>query len=228
MAGDREKADAASGHEPERTCVVARVRLHPDDLIRFVRGPDGTIVPDLAGKLPGRGVWVACRSLSVAEAASRNAFARSLKGTVIVPPGLAELVGDLLARRAVASLALANKAGLVATGFTKVENAIDAGEAVAIVQAADASDDGKGKLERKFRQMRAELAPGEEARIVTALTNAELSLAMGRSNVVHAALSKGGAANAFLRDARRLQRYRTDWNVMAGDPPQQGLDTEQA
>ena len=218
----------AAGSQPERTCAVTRATLTPDELIRFVRGPDGQIVPDLAGRLPGRGVWVGCNHATVAEAARKNVFARSLKRPTTVPNGLAELLDGLLRDRVCGALSLANKAGLVKCGFTKVEIAIAKGEAFALVHAADAAIGGQGKLDSKFKAIHAEIGGKHPAHVITALGSEELSLAMGRSHVVHAALAKGGAAHNFLRDAGRLQRYRSNSSGEAAQPPGSGSDTEQA
>ena len=229
VAAARERvARKAPGDEPERTCIVTRAKLAPDALIRFVRGPDGQIVPDIACRLPGRGVWVAARKASVAEAARRNPFSRALKAPVVVDPGLADLVEDLLKRRVAGALGLAVKAGQALAGFTKVEKTLDRGEAVALVHASDAAEDGKSKLDRKFHVLRRDLGLAGDDPVVTELSSDELSLAMGRSHVVHAALTKGGAADSFLKEAGRLRRYRTDWHVAAAEPQAPASDTEQA
>jgi predicted RNA-binding protein YlxR (DUF448 family) len=213
---------------PERTCALTRAKLAPDELIRFVRGPDGAIVPDLGSRLPGRGVWVSLSRSAVAEAARRNVFARSLKRQVTVATDLSARVEALLKARVTGALGFAVKAGQVTAGFTKVENAIDKGEAIALVHAADAAVDGRSKLDRKYRAMLAETVPGATPRIVTELTNEELSLAMGRSHVVHAALTKGGAAQNFLKEAGRLERYRSQGTGEAARPSASSADTEHA
>ena len=218
----------ATGDEPERTCAVTRATLTPDELIRFVRGPDGQIVPDLANRLPGRGVWVTCDKAIVATAAQKNVFSRSLKRPTTVPGSLAELVADLLKSRLTSTLSLANKAGLVKSGFTKVEIAIEKGEVFALLHASDAAAGGRAKLDNKFRAIHAEIGRKHPAHVVTVLNSEELSLAMGRAHVVHAALAKGGAACNFIRDAGRLQRYRSNSSGEAAQPPGSGSDTEQA
>ena len=176
----------------------------PDDLIRFVRGPDGQIVPDLACRLPGRGVWVSLAREQVARAVKSKAFARSLRQPVQVPPDLPDHVERLLARRALEALSLANKAGLVVAGFAKVEQMLDARRVAALVHASDAAADGVAKLDRKL----AAVAP--DALVSRELGSAELSLAMGRPNVVHAALAEGGASREFMSAVERLRRYRVN------------------
>ena len=222
------KTKGRPGEPSERTCAVSRATLPPEALIRFVRGPDGAIVPDLACRLPGRGVWVTCDRESVALAARRNAFAKSLKRQVTIPADLAGLVERLLVQRAAEAFGFAKKAGQLAAGFTKTETAIEKGQAFALVHATDAAPDGRAKLDRKFRAVLAEIDPGVEPEIVTELSAAELSLAIGRSHVVHAALAKGGAARNFIKEAGRLRRYRSTSSGEAARPPGSGLDTEQA
>jgi len=217
----------APGGTPERTCAVTRAKLAPQDLIRFVCAPDGTVTPDLANRLPGRGVWVTLDRATVEEAARRNAFARSLKRDVTVPDDLAGLVERLLRTRCTQALALANKSGLVVAGFAKVEAQIATGAVAALLHASDASQDGAAKLDGKLRARAHMEALAEapdaldeaasptsaravpQAKIVTDLTIDELSLALGRENVVHAAVIHGGAARYFLTEIQRLKRYRS-------------------
>jgi len=142
----------------------------------------------------------------VAAAVRQKAFARSLKRSVLVPDDLAPRVESLIKRRLADAISLARKAGLLVAGFAKVEELIGLGQAVLLVHAADAAGDGVAKLDRKFRVLR---GPGAEAEaIVRELTSAELSLAIGRSNVVHAAASGGGACRRVAYEASRLRHYR--------------------
>lgn len=200
-----------------RTCIVTRAEHPPAELIRFVAGPDGTLVPDLACRLPGRGAWVSCDRAAVEAAVKRKAFARSLKRDVAVPADLATVVERLMQRRASDSLSLAKKAGLVVTGFTKIDAAVAAGQPIALLHGADASADGVEKLDRRFTAMCRDA--GRDAIVVRALTIEQLSLALGRANVVHAALMVGGAARSFLSEAGRLARYRSGRPEPADDAP---------
>jgi hypothetical protein len=231
MSQDVQEATDANGdgHEagPERMCAVTRAILNPDELIRFVRGPDGQIAPDLARRLPGRGVWIQCSRIRVDTAIKTGAFARALKQPVSAPPDLGERIDKLLLRRAMDALSLANKAGLVVAGYAKVETVVASGHCQMLVHAADAAADGAGKLSRKLRAVSQAHGNAGEPIILDTLTSADLSLAMGRANVVHAALTKGGAAANFLRDAERLQRYRASPDVLAKGP-RPGAKTEQA
>jgi predicted RNA-binding protein YlxR (DUF448 family) len=187
-----------------RTCIVSREQFAPEALIRFVADPAGRIVPDLKRSLPGRGVWVRCSREAVAEAVRTKAFARAMRRPVEVDPGLAELVGALLRRRALEALSIANKAGAVTLGFAKIERALERGEVCALVHARDGAADGKGKLDRQFRAV----SGGQPVPVLdNVFTVAELSLALGRPNVVHAALNASGASNSFLAASGRLWRY---------------------
>ena len=187
-----------------RRCALTRARRPKDELIRFVLGPDGTIVPDLKERLPGRGVWLTAAHDSVAEAAKRNVFKRALKAEAKVPEGLAAQVDRLLADAALSALALANKAGEAVFGTAKIEEAIAKGRVLALIHAREAAEDGCRKLDGKFRGMRGETP----VPAVSAFTADELGLASGRTNVIHAALIQGGAALRFLAAASRVERYR--------------------
>jgi predicted RNA-binding protein YlxR (DUF448 family) len=202
-----EDADAeAADSGPLRLCAVSRVQMPPEELIRFVAGPDLAIVPDLARRLPGRGVWVGATRDTVAEAVRRKVFARSLKKNVSVPADLADLVERLLRKRLAEAVSIANKAGLLVVGFAKVAQSIEAGRAIALMHAVDAAADGVDKLDRKFKALGRDA--GAPATIVRELAGTELSLAFGRPNVIHAAAAEGGASRRLIEEARRLGRYR--------------------
>lgn len=202
-AGDED----AGGHGPLRLCAVSRERKSPEELLRFVLGPDGTIVPDLARRLPGRGVWVDATRETVEAAIVRNVFARSLKEPVSVPGELPALVERLMVKRLAEAVSIANKAGLLTSGFAKVEERIIQGKVAVLIHAADGAQHGRSKLDGKFKAL-AGVQRALEA-TVAELTGAELDLAIGRSNVVHAAASAGGASQRILLEATRLRRYRT-------------------
>ena len=124
---ETESADIELGPEagPLRLCAVGRVQLPVDEMVRFVAGPDGIVVPDLARRLPGRGVWVELSRARLAEGVRKSVFARSLKRKVTAPADLVERVETLLLKRVLDGLALANKAGLVVSGFSRVDAALD-------------------------------------------------------------------------------------------------------
>lgn len=187
-----------------RLCVVRRAVTPTENLIRFVVDPDGVVVADVKGKLPGRGVWVTADRASVGEAARRRVFARAFKRDVKVPPDLEALVRTALERHALDSLAMAAKAGEAVAGFAKVEAALAAGRAIALLHARDAGAEGVRKLDALARRSDEE---GENVPILRAFTSAQLDLAFGRSNVVHAALLAGSASTGFIGRCRRLERF---------------------
>jgi predicted RNA-binding protein YlxR (DUF448 family) len=203
---------------PLRLCAVSRASKPIEELIRFVAGPDGALTPDLARRLPGRGVWVDATRQIVTLAVRQKAFAKSLKRQVSVPADLVDLVERLMVRRLAEALSIANKAGLVVAGFAKVEEQIARERVAVLLHAADAANDGMEKLDRKFKALTGlESAP---ARIVRELTGAEMSLAMGRPNVIHAAAAEGGATRRLIEEARRIRRFRLGQEPGGGVPPQ--------
>lgn len=197
----------------ERTCVVTREARSPDELLRLVVGPGDLLVPDLRRKLPGRGVWVGVSAAAVREAIKRKAFERSLKTKVAVPADLPEQIDRLMLRDCVQALAMANKAGMVSTGFGKVEALASSGRAAAVIAASDGAADGKRKIAQALHAVRSvALASGSAARtvpVVTIFSTEELELALGREHVIHAALIPGPATEGFLSRWRRLVRFRT-------------------
>jgi uncharacterized protein len=205
-------------HEPERTCIVTREANSPAGLIRFVLGPDNQVVPDLRNKLPGRGAWVTARSDMVEEAAKRRLFARAFKAEVKVPEALAQDIDRLLRDDLRQGLALANKAGSVITGFHKVESTITDKPIVALIHAAEAAEDGRRKLANQLRKRFGEAISSFP--VIQELSNDELDLALGRSNVIHAALVAGAGSDGFLN---RWHRYRVFRGIGAD---QTGLGNE--
>ncbi|HUV32659.1 MAG TPA: RNA-binding protein [Devosiaceae bacterium] len=187
---------------PMRQCCVTRRSLPADELVRFALGPDGTLAPDVDARAPGRGAWVSLDAATVSRAVSGGAFARALKAPVTVPPDLAEQTRVHLENRLAGALGMARKAGQLVVGATRVEAALRAGEAVALITASDARPDGRRKL----------VAAGRAAGLggvahIEALSSARLGLALGGENVIHAALTAGAAAQSALAKHQRLARY---------------------
>ena len=189
---------------PLRRCALTRERRPKEDLLRFVLGPEGEIVPDLKERLPGRGVWVTAAQDCVAEAAKKNVFARALKTQVMVHKDLAAQVDRLLTDAALGALGLANKAGGVVFGNGKVEDALSRGRVIGLIHAKEAAEDGCRKLDGKFGAQG--VKAGNPA--IRTFSADELGLASGRTNVIHAALIQGGAATNFVEAAKRVERYR--------------------
>ncbi len=217
MVRGREREAAADDGQAEkgslRLCVATRAERPPEDLIRFVASPEGVLVPDLARRLPGRGVWVTGERSAVERAVTSKAFARSLKAAVTVARDLPEQVEGLIVKRVMDALSLANKAGLAVPGFAQASAALDKGAVVVLIHGSDAALDGRQKLDRKLSAICR--AGGREPRVADCLSIEQLSLAMGRSNVVHAALIAGGATERFWIEAERLRRYRPERDVLA-------------
>ncbi len=201
-----EEQTGGTGCLPARTCIVERARKEKPFLLRFVLSPQSTVVPDIKGTLPGRGVWVTARQEIVAEAVKRRAFQRAFRKPVLVSQDLPLQVEELFKRSALERLSICNKAGLVVVGFTKVEEALKRRELTGLLHATDAAPDGRSKLDKKFLALYSEkdhIAPKN------CFTSAEISLAAGSSNVIHAGLKEGGATRAFLEALDRLSGYRT-------------------
>lgn len=193
---------ARGGHnkqrdDVERKCIVTGDVQPKAGLIRFVVGPDNQIVPDVLGKLPGRGIYVTA-DRAVLDKAQKGQFARSAKQPVTVPDGLADEVERQLARRVIDLIALARKAGLAVCGFEKVKGWLSGPERIRVlVQASDGSERGKTKL----------WTP-EGARYFGCLTAAELGLAFGRQSVIHGALAAGGLSDRVVEEASKLRGLR--------------------
>ena len=191
-----------------RMCAVSREVRPIDELIRFVVSPEGTVVPDLKRKLPGRGLWVSASRAVVAEAVRRNQFSRGFKRDIRGAKTLPEDTENLLVRGVIEALAMAAKAGQVVSGFGKVEDALGQGQVKALLHASDGARDGIRKLDAIARQRGGNIGESADFPILTALTSAELDLALGRSNVIHAALLAGPASKTFLSRSQILVRYR--------------------
>ncbi len=186
--------------EPERRCIATGEVQPKAGLIRFVVGPDGTVVPDLAEKLPGRGIWVAANRASLTKVVTKKLFARAAKQSVSVPETLVEDVERQMARRVVDGISLARKAGRAVAGYEKVKSWLATGEAAILIQASDGSGRGKSKLS----------SPPGKGTYIGVLTASELGLAFGREHVIHAALAGGGLTKRVVEDASRLSGLRGD------------------
>lgn len=195
--------DRESG--PERTCIVTGEKHPPEAMLRFALSPAGEVTPDLRRKLPGRGVWTLPTAAIVAQAMKKKAFSRGFKREAAAPADLAERIDALLANDALQFLSIALKAGAVIAGASKVEAAAQAGKAEVLIKALDAGAEGE-RLTTRFAW--AGRPDGPPRPIIRTFDSTQLSLALGRPFVIHAALATGATAQAFLERARRLGVYR--------------------
>ena len=197
--------------EVERRCALTLEVKPAAELIRFVVGPDGVLVPDTDAKAEGRGVWVSVGEKFVAEAVKKKAFARSLKANVTVPDDLPALTRLRLEQRFVSALQMARKSGQLLTGAMKVKSALETGHAVALITATDAAEDGKKKMLATLKassKAAEELGlPGADRPHFELLDSSQLGLALGIENVIHAAPTQGAAGEAAVKRAERLARY---------------------
>jgi len=194
----------------ERTCIVTRQAGEPGEMIRFVAGPDLTVVPDLKRNLPGRGCWVTAERARVDEAVRKKLFRRGLKAEVTVNAELGALVDALMVKALSGGLGLARKAGAVALGSAKVDAAIRSGKALFVLHAFEAAEDGVRKM-TQARKATVHLG-GPDIPAYKLLSETEMGLAMGGANVIHAAVLAQDAGKAAFRRAVALDRYR-------GGPP---------
>lgn len=183
---------------PERRCIATGEVQPKAGLIRFVVGPGDMIVPDLLGKLPGRGIYVSADRAALEQAIKKRLFARGAKQAVNLPEDLLGQVEGLLLRRLTDGLALARKAGDAIAGYEKVKGWMDSGEAVVLIQASDGSTRGKTKLR---------MHP-EDGKYIGCLTANELGLAFGREIVIHGALRAGGLTARVVEDAAKFAAVR--------------------
>ncbi|MEC3861614.1 RNA-binding protein [Mesobacterium sp. TK19101] len=182
---------------PERKCIATGEAQPAAGLIRFVVGPDAQIVPDILGRLPGRGIWVSADGAALDKAAGKGLFARAARQPVQVPENLRAEVENQLARRVVDLISLARKSGDAIAGYEKVKDWLMKDEAEILLQASDGSGRGKTKL-----------STPQFGSYIGWLTADELGMAFGRETVIHAALRAGGLAQRVVDEARRLKGVR--------------------
>jgi predicted RNA-binding protein YlxR (DUF448 family) len=185
-------------------CAVSRLVRPEAELIRFVAAPDGSLVADLRSKLPGRGIWIGLDRRLVDEAVRKNVFARGIKTTLKPAADLAEQVAARLKEAALGRLGLARKAGAAVAGFAKVEAAVGRESLAALLIAAEASENGRRKMEQALRRR---FGNGAAVPVFRRFTATELGLAIGRPDVIHAAVLQSPAGRSFVEAAIRLQRY---------------------
>lgn len=196
------KADPEIGDPRERRDIVSGEVRPETGLIRFVADPEGVVTPDLARRLPGRGLWVAADRAAVETAARKGLFARAAKAKLSAPADLADRVETLILKRLLDGLGLARKAGELTFGFAKVLEAVKAGKAAILIEAIDGAADGRRKLLAAAHGARA------SPRLIGLFGAAELSLALGGENVIHVAFLAGRGAHRWTSDVERLSGFR--------------------
>ena len=187
----------------ERTCIATGETLLEDALVRFAAAPDGVVTPDVAAKLPGRGVWVRADRTSIEKAVNRNLFARGLKAAGTPPADLADRVEALISRRCLDILGLAKRAGAIAIGTVQSEDAIRRAPPLWIIEASDGAEDGRRKLSRLAFGLW-----GDEPRVSGCFSSGEMGVALGRDPVVHAVLLQEGMAQRWTVEIGRLAGFR--------------------
>jgi uncharacterized protein len=187
--GNRSSADSI----PLRRCLVTGEQRPKDELLRFVVSPEGILVFDVAGRLPGRGLWLKAGRDMIDTAASKRLFSKAAREAVTVPDDILELVAAGLKRRCLDRLGLARRAGLVAVGFEKVRAQAGTGRTVLMLEAADGAKGGRRKM--------TSLAP--EAPVIDVFTGEELGQALGRDHAVHVSLEADRLTDVLVTEAKR-------------------------
>jgi uncharacterized protein len=188
---------------PQRRCLVTGEIRDRSELLRFVVGPSSELVPDVAARLPGRGLWLTPRRDIVERAVTKRLFARAARRPVAVPAALADRIEALLTQRCIDAIGLARRAGLVVAGFERVSEAVRGGKAAALLAAIDGAEGGRRKLH----------GLGRGLPLICVLTAAEIGAAFGREHVVNASLGSGPLCRRLLSDAQKLAGFRA--NAMA-------------
>ncbi|WIY26862.1 RNA-binding protein [Parasedimentitalea psychrophila] len=195
MGGASNSRDLSDG--PDRKCLATGEVQPKHGLVRFVIGPDGQVVADIMGKLPGRGVYVTAEREALENAVKKKLFSRGFKTQVTMPDGMVDEVERQILRRLVELLSLARKSGAAVGGYEKVKDWLSKEEAQVLIQAIDGSGRGKSKLSTPHK-----------GNYIGCLTADELGMAFGRQTVIHAALASGGLSKRVVEEAQRLQGMR--------------------
>jgi len=191
-----------------RMCIVTRESGSPDELIRFVAAPDGSIIPDLKRQLPGRGCWVKIDRSLVDKAVAKKTFARALKADVKAADDLGETVDRLLVQQLMQMMNMARKAGQFITGASKVDAAIRAGAAIAVFHSTGAADDGVRKIDQARKAWHLGMETEEEIPSFRLFSESEMEGVMGQNAFIHAAVLAGQAGEGVVKRAKMLEQYR--------------------
>ncbi len=192
----------------DRTCIVTRQSGSADELIRFVAGPDGSVVPDLKRKLPGRGCWVSAERQALETAIKKKLFARALKTGVQPAADLADRVDALLVADLAGMMNLARKAGQFVSGAMKVDNAVRSGEALAVFHAFDAASDGIRKVNQARKAFHLTMETEAEIPSFQPFGAEEMENLLGENAFKHACALAGQAGEGVVKRANILKRYR--------------------
>lgn len=203
-----------AGDDPEagplRRCLASGESGPKERMVRFVVSPAGEVVPDVAGRLPGRGFWLRAESAMMKDPSGlARLFGRAARRPVDVPADLAERIERLLAGRCLERIGLARRAGQALAGADKVALALSRGlgRGGVLLEAADAGSDGQEKMAR-LASCEGTTIGVTGATVVRVLTADELGAAFGRARVAHALVTAGGLAEALRCDAARLEDMR--------------------
>jgi len=196
--------DPLEAHVPERTCVLTRRKGTKGELIRLALSPDGRVAPDVRARAPGRGAWIGVARAELDEANAKGklkaALARAFKNSVEVPADLGERTAQALRQYTLDRLGMEARAGNLINGSDKVEAAARAGKVHLLLHAADSAEDGRRRLDQAWR-----VGGGSQRGVIFPEGRTILSMALGRENVVHVALTDPAAAS---RVSHALARWR--------------------
>jgi uncharacterized protein len=204
IAPDRAEAE---GTGPERTCVLTRACRPKDELIRLALGPDGQVAPDVRARAPGRGAWIGVGRKALDEANAKGklkgALARAFKtGEVRIADDLGERIEAALRSQALDRLGLEARGGSLVTGAERIQQAARAGKVHQLIHASDAGEDGNRALDQAWR-----VGGGPPRGLVFPASRTILSMALGRENVVHIALTDAAAARRVTQAINRWQAF---------------------
>lgn len=219
-ARDADGEGAAGSHIPERKCILSGAHDAKDSLIRLAVSPDGLVLPDIRAKAPGRGAWLGVdrETLEAAQKKGKlkGALARAFKGKpLVIPDDLGQMIETALERAFLDRLGLESRAGTVSVGSDRIEEAARRGRVHLLLHASDAGEDGNRKLDQALRVGADAEGTGLRG-LVLPLSRTILSMALGRENVVHVALTDRAAA---LRVEHAMSRWRGFIGRKSGDEP---------
>jgi hypothetical protein len=203
--------DPLEAHVSERSCILTRRTAPREELIRLALGPDGQVAPDVRTKAPGRGAWIGVGRKALDEANAKGklkgALSRAFKmASVDVPADLGERIEAALRQQVLDRLGLEARGGTLINGSERVETAARQGKVHLLIHASDAGEDGNRRLDQALR-VGARVGGGDKAGLVFPENRTILSMALGRENVVHVALTDAAAARRVLHAIDRWRAF---------------------